>query len=519
MSNDERISTYTPSSAEEIRATYLEDFRLEARKQPGVDPALVDQASRPEGDEWITATAVANTALVIHANVRINDNDANLLTATGRALDEIREAEGLPVVPASPSTGSLEILFTSPGVGSLLGTNIVDGTEFVLPNGKKGKVVGTHVGLKIVAGLNPEVPVQTVDTGRDTRVAAGETVQWVTPPINCKSEALVSTNDPLTGGTDEENDARKRARILNVRQNKPAGGNWSDKIRVALDSLASLQWAFVYPALGGPSSEKIALVREIDPDNNSVSRELGTTAQDTVRSALHAAFPGQNELVVQSAADETFDASIEIAIPDAATAGGNGQGWLDDAPWPPHNTTPDAPVTLTAVTSSSIMTCDADTAVGPVDGQTHVTWWSRADQKFFTRLVVNSSGGAGAWVLTLDSGLVDNTGAVPQVGEYISPAAVSIEEYGKSWITAVGALGPGENTADAFRLPRAERHPAPEDSWPSSLTIEQLEAIRAGTVISDISWLTQSKTTPTVPASVADAPNVLVGRDFGIYQK
>jgi uncharacterized phage protein gp47/JayE len=509
--SDDRIQVYTPGSAEEIRATYLEDYRLEARRQPGVDPALVDQSTRPEGDEWITATAVANTALVIHANVRISDNDSNVLTATGAALDEIREAEGLPVVPATPSSGALEILFTSTGVGTLIGTNIVDGTEFVLPNGKKGKVVGSHSGLKIVAGVNPEVPIQTVDTGSDTRFPAGTILTWVSPPANCKSEALVSANAPLTGGADEENDARKRARILNVRRNKPAGGNWADKIRVAVDALAAVQWAFVYPALGGPSSEKVAIVGTIDPESGILTRELSDAAQDVVRSALHAAFPGQNELVVQSAADETFDASIEVTIPDAPTAGGNGTGWLDDAPWPTALTT------IIAASATSI-TVDAAATPAPIDGVTHIAWWSSVDQKFYVRLITGSSY-AGGWILTLDAGLVDGNGDLPTLGDYVSPAAVSIEEYGQSWIAAVGLLGPGENTTDAYRLPRAERHPAPEDSWPSDLTIAQIEAVKAGTVISDIAWLTQSKTTPTVPVSVATAPNVLRGRHFGIYKK
>jgi uncharacterized phage protein gp47/JayE len=510
---DERIFVYTPSSAEEIRAQYLEDWRLEARKQPGVDPAVVDQAARPEGDEWITATAVANTALVIHANVRINDNDANALTATDKALDEIREAEGLPVVPAAPSTGSMEVQLLIPQVP----TNIVDGEEFVLPNGKKGKVVGSHTGLTVIAGVNPEVPIQTVDTGSDTALAAGNILTWVSPPTNCKSEALVSANDPLTGGTDDENDARKRARILNVRQNKPAGGNWSDKIRVALDSLGSVQYAFVYPGLGGPSSEKVVIVGAIDAANNVLTRELSTTAQDVVRGALHAAFPGQNELVVQSGADETFDASIEVTLPNAATAGGSGAGWLDDAPWPPHNTGPDAPVIINSSGPLGIA-INAPATPAPVDGQTHISWFSSVDQKFYTRLIV-ASNYTTEWVLQFDAMFVDQNGDLPIVGEYVSPAAVSIEEYGDKWVAAVGLLGPGENTTDAYRLPRAERHPAPEDEWPSDLTIAQLEAVKANSVISDIAWLTQSQTTPTVPGTVDTAPNVLRGRYFGIYQK
>lgn len=529
-----RIQTYVPGSPVELIRTFIEDYRLAAQQQPGIDPLLVDQATRPGGDVHILGTAIGNAVFILHANVRINDNDSNVLTATGDALDEIRQAEGLPVVPATPSTGSLEVLFAGTVPGFKI--NVVDGTEFVLPNGKRGKVVGNHINLTYQLNQpNPEIPVQTVDTGVDTRLAAGTKVQWVSPPSGAKKEAIVSSNDPLTGGTDEEDDERKRLRILNKRQNNPAGGNWADKIRVALDALGSLQMAFVYPALGGPSSEKVVLVREIDQANNSISRELSTTAQNTIRAALQTpptGFPGQNELVVQSVADETFDASIAVKLPPAATSGGNGQGWLDDTIWPPYNTTPDAPVTITAVTSTSQITVDADTATPPINGQTHVAWWSSVDQKFHVRLVTGHFGGAGAWVLLLDAGIVDSTGEAPQIGEYISPAAVSLEQYGRQWIAAVGRLGPGENTADPYRLPRARRHPFPDEDltielqgknitiprWPTDLTIEQLEAVKKGTAISDAAWLTRSKTGPTVPASVADPPNVLVGRHFGIYE-
>jgi hypothetical protein len=531
----QRIRVYVPGSAEEIRQTFIDDYRLEAQRQDGIDPILVDQATRPNGDVWILGTAVANGLFVVHANVRINDNDANVLTAEEDALDEIRQAEGLPVVPATPSTGSLELLPIYIGVT----VNVVNGQEFQLPNGKRGRVVGNHLGLTFTSG-NPEIPVQTVDTGFDTRVDGGESVQWIpTPPTNLATDALVSVNDPLTGGTDEEDDERKRLRILNKRQNVPAGGNWADKVGKALDALGSVQMAFVYPALGGPGSEKVALVREIDPDNNSVSRELSVTAQNTVRAALQAAFPGQNELVVESAADEPFDASVEVALPQAATSGGSGQGWLDDTVWPPHNTTPDAPVTITSVVSASQIEVDADTLIEPIDGQTHVSWWSSVDQKFQTRLVIAHAGAPGAWTLFLDAGIVDRFGAPPQVGEYISPAAVQLEQYGRQWIASVGTLGPGENTADGNRLPRAARHPAPDQDllieilgptgdvqrriviprWPTELTIVQLDAIKKGSSITDIDWLTRSQTAPTVPASVADAPNVLVPRHFGIYER
>jgi hypothetical protein len=70
------------------------------------------------------------------------------------------------------------------------------------------------------------------------------------------------------------------------------------------------------------------------------------------------------------------------------------------------------------------------------------------------------------------------------------------------------------------RLPRARRNPGSQFSYPSDLGTAQLsKLINAHTEILDCAYTYRSKTTPTVPANVSTAPNVLKLNKFGIYKK
>jgi hypothetical protein len=469
---------------------------------------------QPGSDWYILGTSLATIAQIQYANLRLSEDNSDVLRATGEPLRNIRDGLGLPEAPATPATGQLKIELVDSAAHV-----VADGTEFTLPNGLRGKVDGTQTMQTGVSsppfyadGLN----VVTIDKGDDANLDAGETVDFVSPPFGVKPTAYVSVNAPLAGGADEETDERMRDRILNRLRNVPAGGNWGHMVELSLNSLATLQYAFVYPALGGPGSVKVALVKDFLPAQRDYSRELTASAVSIVRGAIHAEYPSPVEIVVQSAADETFDASIAVTIPDSALAGGNGTGWVDDTQWPLLSG--DSYTYIAAVTSSTVIEVDAGTATAPVDGVSHIMWWSSVDQRFHTRLITSHSGGTGAWVITLDRPITDSLGDDPNVGEYISPACVNGESYGKTWIESIRRLGPGENTAAGYALPRAKRHPFPENDWVASLTVAQLAELRtAHPEISDAAWSYRSLSTPTVPASVATAPNVLAPQHFGLY--
>ncbi|MEM6792100.1 MAG: baseplate J/gp47 family protein, partial [Myxococcota bacterium] len=315
--------TYTPSGAAEITRDFLDDIELEARAAGYTDPPVA-----PGGDWDILGRALGAMAFLIYGNIRVAEDATSVLTATGDDLDDARESEGLPVVPAAPSRGSIDVQPSAIVV-------VPAGLQGTLPNGKRFQVLDS---VTVAPEGNVVVPIITIDTGEDTRLAAGtEGLRLISPPVGLGARATVSTDDPLTGGTDGENNEQKRRRILNRRQNLPAGGNWAAVVEVGLSTSSAVQGVFVYPALGGPGSRKVVVTRDYDDLIDSYTREPSADLVRKVRGAIFDALPSETETVVQAVADETTDVTLQLTIPDSVGSGGSGLGWVDDAPWPPLN--------------------------------------------------------------------------------------------------------------------------------------------------------------------------------------
>jgi hypothetical protein len=495
---------YQPANSDELEQRFLRDVGLAAR-QVGIDDAPVGYGS----DFWLTGKGLSGMCLLGFRNIALSESDQDILHATGEALDAHRIALGLAEVPATAATGKLIV-----GVSGA--TTIPNGQAFIIPNGETGKFVGTYVNPSNGAELN----VQMDNPGKKGNLKAGQKVRLIGPPINVSTEAEVSRNSPLTGGTDAEDDTRKRDRILNTLRNKPAGGNWAYIRAVVLDNNGGVYDVYIYPALGGPASLKVVPVKDIDLENLDFSRALSDTALASVRASVQAVLPVGIECVVQTSADQLTDFTMKFTIPDSSQSGGIGPGWLDAEPWPILESGDSNKVTVSSATSTfEQITVTAQTAEAPLDGQTHIAWWSKTERKFYQALIISHSGSAGAWVLGLDRPLVDKTGAGPAVGDYVCPASQNLSGYGDAWVQTFRSLGPGENTSDTNRLPRARRHPSPAEEDPYSITNSVLKTITVQyPEITDFSIGYSSATTPTVPASTALPPNILIPRHFAIYK-
>lgn len=495
---------YVPRPGE-VRDDFLTDIRLELIDQ-GVDDPPVQENT----DWYVLAVALEGAAQLQYANLRIYDDQSDELRATGKALDDKRKALGLPEVTATSSYGPIKIKMPPSATQSL-----AQGTQLVFPNGVRAEVAQNHIGLTNGA----IVEIITIDTGDRTRLAAGATVRFVSPPANILTDAVVQAPGIL-GGTDAEMDDRKRTRILNRRRNVPAGGNWGHVRELALNANAAIQDVFVYPALGGPASQKVVAVKDYDVDQNDFTR-IPTTAQlNQLRAALYSdseGMPSNMDTVIQGPTEVDANFSILVTLPEAAVAGGTGRGWVDYPVWPQLVVADANKVTVTAVTSTQQITVSANTAVSPVAGQTHIAWWSPQDRRFRTYLVTAVSGTAGAWVLTLDSPLTDTTSTSVAAGDYVSPAALNLGEYGKAWRDILRQLGPYENTSDANRLPRAQRHPFLVDERPATPTALNLAAMAATyKEITNISFGATS--TLAVPGSVDTGPQIFKLKHFGVYR-
>lgn len=495
---------YQPKNAEELSQRFLRDVRL-ASIQSGNDDVPVGYGS----DFWLTAQGLAGIGLLGFSNISLSEADQNVLTAEGQALDTIRVSYGLQEVSASKSRGKIIVKISG-------ATTITNGQTFVYPNGKSGRVIGTYVNPSDSSDVN----VECTTTGSSGDLRAGETVRFIGTPVNVGSEAKVSSDSPITGGTDTESDARKRLRILNVLRNKPAGGNWSHVRQLVLDFNGSIQDCFVYPALGGPSSVKVVPVKDFNLIINDFSRTVSDALLASVRNHLQSNLPVGVEVVLQSAASEPTDITLKLTIPESSQSGGSGQGWTDIVLWPKLVSGDSNKVSVTSVSGTfDTLTVSANTTAAPIDGQTHIAWWSSVDRKFYGGLIISHSGSSGAWTVTLDRPIVDSTGAGPQSGDYISPLCQNINGYASGFVSMFRKLGSGENTSSANRLPRARRHPVIAAESPHSITNATLKSMVVSfPEITDFSIGYALKTSPTVPSLTAIAPNVLIPRKFAVYQ-
>ena len=497
-------SLYQPSGVEELSRRFLRDIELSAI-QSGTNDVPVQYGS----DFWLTSQAISGICLQGFRNIDLSEADQNVLDATGSALDKLRIGYGIPEVTPTKASGKIRLKVS--GV-----TTVPNNQAFVYPNGTSGKIVGTYINPANLAEVNVECNIP----GTVGNLKSGEIVRLIGPPVNVDSSATVSTSSPIKGGTDVEDDTRKRNRILNVLRNKPAGGNWSDIRRIVLDNVGGVQECFIYPALGGPSSVKIIAIKDFDLENYDFSRSIPDVNLNAVRSIIQSSFPGEVQIVVQTCITEYTDIGLRLTIPLSSQSGGNGLGWTDISPWPLLVTGDNGRITLSSPNATfDTFIVNAGTAIQPVDGQTHISWWSSKTRKFYTGLVVGHVGGAGSWSVTLDRPLIDDLGNGPTAGEFISPTCQNIDGYGESLVSTFRTMGPGENTSQSSRLPRALRHPFPSDIFPYSISNSSIKKlISKYSEITEFSFGHILKTMPTVPSNATIPTNILIPRNFGVYK-
>lgn len=493
---------------ETMRDDMLADLELGA-----IDYGVENPPIEPGTDWYALATAEANLHSITAQNMVLADADTTPLTATDEKLEEWRESVGTNEVVPTGASGKIVVETT--------GSASINEGEQLTANGKRYRIPIQYVSVQ----NNDEIECEAVDYGEDTNLDPGAEIQFISAPVNVKKIAKVSDTEPLTGGLSAEPDERKRDRILNDLRTTPGAGNWGHLRKLALDASPAVQNAYVFPALGGPSSVKVVITKSFNSRIRDFSRSPSDSLVEVVRQAIQVgntetetkAIPDMVECVVQGVADQSFSMALTVDIPDSVLSGGDGTGWLDSTPWPDLDG--DTYVAVTAVTDSRTFTVGALTSTSPVAGQTRIAWWSPVDQEFKIRLVTSISGSSGAWVIGTDQPLAASDGTIVAVGDFVSPAATNIVGYGKTWRTILETIGCGENTSDSNRLPRSARRPFTDTQDSPTLNASQTRKLmNAHDEIADISYSYRESTTPSVPVSVATAPNVLVLNNLGIYQ-
>lgn len=491
-----------PANMAEIRDDILQDILVEASKD-----GIVEDVSR-DSDNYSFATGMAGACMLIHARIDGAKSACTPFTATGADLLAWQRTFRLPDVPPSRAAGKIRLTVTGTGA---------------VPDGQPGAFNGQL--FKVVGSWSPVIDGSEVDVLLDSPGSAGNAepgtpVTLLNPPVNVAATAVVSSFEPLRGGFDSESEDRRKERVLNRTGTNAGGGNWGQLRGIALDASPAVQQCFVYPALSGPGTHKVVPLLAFDRKLNSYSRVFPDASLALIRAPIHATYSTAATTITQASADEPVDITLEIQIPNSTASGGNGSGWVDASPWPQLVGSETAAV-VTSINAAGVVTLNADTATAPVDGQTRVSWWSPNDMRFHSRTIIGSSGGTSAWVITLDAPFVDSTGQVPEAGHYFSPTAENLEDYGRTWVDEImGNLGAGENTAVPALIEngRALRHPFQTNMQQATLTKAQLRTFQQKhPEVIEIDYVYRSLSAPTVPATLAEPPNVLVPRNLGIY--
>lgn len=446
-------------------------------------------------------------------------------TAIGDQLTRWMTVFGLAPRPAQGSSGPITYSASASG---LVGA----GAQLYDDQGQVWQVaVGATYSSGDIVAIEP-VPGLTNSTGKTTNRNAGTVLQWVTPPPFAAPTAVVATGG-LKGGTDVDTEETSRRRLLARMKNAAGGGNWPQVQGWAEQASSSVDAAYVYPALDGPSALGLCVLGQLTYDATlGFTREVSTITLAQVAAYVAGQLPEHANLTTQTPADVvsgspavTTRVSIGLSLPAAADASppGPGGGWANGVPWPDRLGVATRVIVQSVSSGTSfVLTADgaAPSAVGVVAGVTKIAWFDAAGfaaggAAIRIGTVTAVAGSAGALSVTLDAST-----PFPNVqpGDLVFPAAENVEAYAQAWLAALADMGPGQWTSDVSRLPRAYRQPLVSQSNPSDLGASQLRAItNSGDEVLDIQYLFKSVTSPGVPANTTQSPKVIVPDSFGFY--
>lgn len=465
----------------------------------------------PGSDWYVEAQAIANQLAVIEANAVIKADELMPDTSTGDGLSRICAVFGITKQAAAGSTGSVTIT-ASAAVSINSGDKLVDGQGLSY----QATVTGTY-------NSGDSVPIESVSTGKETNLDAGSVLRWVATPAFCDEKVTVTAGG-LVNGADAEDDEALRARLFALLQSPPLSGNAEHVAEWAEASTGSVQKAFVYPAIQGPSTVHAAVTAA--PTSTNKSRQVAAaTVTGIVSPYVQGQLPEHAYAVVTTVTDVNADVAIALALPEAPTASppGPGGGWINGTPWPSPDGSSTFRCTVTGVTSTTVFTVDATTS--PNVNVSQICWLSPYTWTLHSALVTAVSGTSGAYTITLDK-------PFPNIatGCYIWPKAQNAQTYVNAVLGAFALMGPGEKTSNVSALVRGFRHPRSSAGWQMTLgthltsaVIDAADEVQAATFYHRTDGSTtvtgaSSTVTPQISASLSDAPKIFVPRHIAFYR-
>src|SRR6185437_15216312 len=303
-----------------------------------------------------------------------------------------------------------------------------------------------------------------------------------------------------------------RQRLLEKLSAPPVGGNWSMLVQTAQDSTADVQGAYGFPGPGGAATATVACTAA------TANRVPAAGTLNTVRAAIAAVFPGEENINVVGVTPQGVDVTVKLTLPAPIGAGGAGGGWTDPNTWP----TEDVRITLWGSNIATISHVSNPPQVGNqiglwdpsfTDPNTGAVGIMRGP---FT--VSNVIDVFGTYSIQVTGNFAGFGGTL--AGTYISAWAQNIVQYASAIVAEIAKLGPGQITNQPELLPRAFRQPSTDVMFPSDLTVTMLAAAlpkssfpEIGNFDFGVTYLASTTTsviTPPIPDTSMDPPRIFV---------
>lgn len=436
-------------SVDTLRNSYCNDIRRMKVKAGVANPNVA-----PGSETYIRGEAISSVAIdIIAKNAALQDATMPDSAVGEDLLRWGRVNRGIEPSAGAGAQGNVVVTTTGPTV-------FAQGTECRSKSGVRYQVV-----TSTAASNGDSVPVAGVDVGVRTNQIEGTELTWTAPPSASAMTCKVGTGG-LTNGIDADNDARYRRRVQDAIRHPAASGSWAHYAQWA-EQNASVEKAFVYPAINGPATVSVAISCTPTEDNN-YSRQASAALVAQVAMNIVNNDPEYADVTTASVVDYPTNTTILMTIPLPIEDGGTGGGWIDGASthWPQYTT---GAVALTAAPiSTKVFRCDVlNISNIPIVNANFAIWSSTARKFLHAKVKSVTLIAATTYEITtyapLDTSLIVS-------GDYISPDAEKLDDYAATIRQQFAALGPGEGTSAVAKLPRSLRHPAVKEDWPSSLT-------------------------------------------------
>ena len=496
---------------EEILNQLLSDLRF------SFDILGITKNVKPNSEAWIRAKAIADRISIAIANNEIVTGDFNPLTAVGEPLEDLSAVFGVTRRPASKAAGNVIVGVTG-------AAPVVIPLGFLITSAE-GNEYETTAALAVSDG--DRIEVISTGTGDDQDVAANATMTWNSAAIGALAQTALVDAGEIDGGADEDDDETLRRRLIQRLSFPQVGGNTAQIADFAEDATAAVERAYVNAAVRGPGSYDVAVTAA------GGDRTLSNANVNIVANAIVGSMPGHADLNVTSVNQQQVDIIIDVDLPLPVNAGGAGGGFKDSVPWPSDLET--GPNVFAEITSKIVntITVNSTTPDTPKIGQRFAVWnptgGDDGDGNFEEFTISFVSGSTGAFVITIDT---SNSGSLAfiTVGMYCSAGADRLQDYGSTFRDEILRLGPGEKTTNVDIVPRANRFPKITTEDPVALTSLLFSPLTdqddGFTEIEDIDYAGRfdtgtktARTTPSTPATTADAPRILTLKHLAFRAK